>query len=378
MLLPGKIRASAVPVDPNGYIAYCPCMGRFGNQADQFLGSLAFAKSLNRTLLLPAWVEYRRYQTQSVQVPFDTYFKVEALQEYHRVMIMEQFMKELSPTIWPEGSRISFCYMARAGLDGENSKDSCKSKDGNPFKSFWDTYNVEFDRSEFFKPLYYNTESTRDMKEWSVKYPPSEYPVLAFTGPPAAFPVSEFHVRLQKYVQWSDSMASKAQELISKNIPSLPFIGLHLRNGADFKKACEHISSSPNMFAAPQCLGYRGQHGSGYYELCFPDDTSVIKQVKAAVKKLGAKSVFVATDDRDLIKEFSKAIKEVKFVRQPEPADPMLDLAVLGQADHFIGNCISTFTAFVKRERDAVGKSSEFWSFPPKATKTTTSDKVEL
>lgn len=40
------------------------------------------------------------------QIPFKTYFEVDTIAEYHRVIPMETFMKELAPTIWPEGKRI--------------------------------------------------------------------------------------------------------------------------------------------------------------------------------------------------------------------------------------------------------------------------------
>ncbi len=87
----------------------CFSPGRFGNQADHFLGSLAFAKALNRTLALPPWVEYRFGEPKSVQVPFSQYFKLEPLSEFHKVIPMEEFMDKIAPKVWPLADRTGVC-----------------------------------------------------------------------------------------------------------------------------------------------------------------------------------------------------------------------------------------------------------------------------
>jgi peptide-O-fucosyltransferase len=73
---------------------------------DQFLGALSFAKGIGRTLVLPHLVEYPpSSKSPSDQIPFQTYFKVEPLSEYTKVILMDDFMKHIAPAVWPKGKR---------------------------------------------------------------------------------------------------------------------------------------------------------------------------------------------------------------------------------------------------------------------------------
>lgn len=347
--------------DPSGYVAYCPCMGRFGNQADHFLGAIGFAKALNRTLLLPHWIEYRYGQPKSVQIPFDAYFRVDPLLEYHKVELMNDFMTKYADDLWPPESRTSFCYMKRGESEG------CNAKSGNPFESFWDTYGIDFSSSEFYAPLNYDVYHHDMASKWHEKYPPSEWPVLSFVGAPASFPIQKENVKIHKYLKWSDEIDNLANTFITKRIKPGKFIGIHLRNGIDWVRACEHITKNSLLFSAPQCLGYRNEYGKATEQLCYPTFEVVVKHLKRLIRNHGGdvSTIFVASDNNHLIPELSNALNKFGFkIIKYDRDNPHVDLAILGKADYFIGNCISSFSAFVKRERDSNGLPSEFWAFP--------------
>ncbi|XP_022695303.1 GDP-fucose protein O-fucosyltransferase 1-like isoform X2 [Varroa jacobsoni] len=357
--------------DPSGYVAFCPCMGRFGNQADQFLGSLSFAKALNRTLLLPPWVEYRTGELRSIQVPFKTYFKVEALEAFHRVLPIETFMEFLAADLWPPANRISFCYRSR------NNNGDCAAKQGNPFGPFWDSLGVDFVASETYGPLHYDISNHDVIAQWQERYPPTQYRVLAFTGAPAAFPVQEHNRHLQGYLEFADNIVEEANNFIyyiRENYAG-PFVGIHLRNGADWRNACDLIKDAPLLFAGPQCFGYRGEIFNPPLDdrrkMCLPSKQDVVFQVEEAVRKLGARWVFVASDHDHLLPELKFVLQKDNIMVARLPRNrPLVDLAILSRANIFIGNCFSSFSAFVKRHRDIESLPTLFWGLGIEGSRT--------
>ncbi|KAK7501154.1 hypothetical protein BaRGS_00007639 [Batillaria attramentaria] len=318
-------------IDPNGYVIYCPCMGRFGNQAEQFLGSLGFKN-----------------------IPFDEWFRLEAVQQYHRAITAETFMRTLAPKVWPEGKRIGWCWLPPR----KDTIDYCNMKEGNPFGPFWDGLGVNFDNHIVYRFSYAETD------EWVKEYPPDQYPVIALKGPPASYPVSKNYVPLQQYLQWSEALDAQADNYIQKTFPGEKFVGIHLRNGDDWVNACKRTEPDgvPKLMASPQCLGYDSDK-MVTKDICFPTAKAVVSQTKSAVKAVGATVVYVATDKDPMIHQLEEALGEKVRVIHQDPWLVQLDLIILGRADHFIGNCVSSFSAFVARERAVKNKTTSHWNF---------------
>eukprot|EP00117_Sycon_ciliatum_P019421 scpid61135/ scgid17610/ GDP-fucose protein O-fucosyltransferase 1; Peptide-O-fucosyltransferase 1 len=342
---------AAVEWDSNGYLSFCLCMGRFGNQAAHFLGGLAMAKRINRTLILPPWNDGHLVQ-------FEQWFKVEAVSQYHRVITASDFMEKLAPANWPPEKRVGMCFSFPGG-----SSPPCVMDDSDHHFWYWRAQGIKFVRTEQYY-LSYNAEIADTKREWDERFPADKYPVLALRGAPAGFPMTKKNNALHEHLVWSDAIASERDRLIAEHLPAGgKFVGIHIRNAQDWVNTCNMVDTArgSSLMASPQCVGYEAGTGTVTKDMCLPSRHSIAQHTAEAVSKIGANAVYVATADDPMLDDLRSALGSSVKVVALKPR-PQLDLALLAQADHFIGNCVSSFSAFVRQERDANGKSSSFFN----------------
>lgn len=111
--------------------------------------------------------------------------------------------------------------------------------------------------------------------------------------------------------------------------------------------------------ASTQCLGENPLLAITM-ELCVPTKEAVIEQVTNVLRRHNLKNVYIATDSDSYLMDFRQALPEVNFVHA-NPSIPQIDLYILGKATVFIGNCPSSFSSFVRRERDVNGKPTLYF-----------------
>ncbi len=78
-----------------------------------------------------------------------------------------------------------------------------------------------------------------------------------------------------------------------------------------------------------------------------------------------------------MLSKFEKRFKQVKFVKY-DSESPHVDLCIMGKSDYAIVNCVSTFSAFLKRQRDSENKVTEFWAFSDRSKTDQSLDDEEL
>lgn len=257
-------------------------MGRFGNQvfplyrcspeklkAAYLLGVMHVARDLNRTLVVPPFIEYQGASTAFQ--PFSSVFDIRSclvsnlsstavdrakhgkpdtysvLSTFHRAISMEQFMQDLAPTVWPPHARRVYC------LSADPMRPSCRAKQGSPSRPFWDHFGIDF-IGDVGVPLDVLSPTQNLL-------PPAYHPVVAFHGAPASYPAQPVHLPAQTYLTWTPALTERVA-LFAESLPR-PIVALHARTGLDWQAACAMGQDRSRFLDSAQCLGDAPVHQVG-------------------------------------------------------------------------------------------------------------------
>ena len=161
-------------------------------------------------------------------------------------------------------------------------------------------------------------------------------------------------------LEFSSKDIQKATDSIVSQIDG-PFLSIHLRNGADWLRACELISSHglKSLMASPQCdlPELKMSH-------CLQTETLIIDTLSRLQHRF--KTIFISTDFesyRHPIELLGFNVVQQRDFKTEINADlaPLVDLAIHAKSSLFIANCVSSFSSFAVRQRAVKDLDTIFW-----------------
>jgi peptide-O-fucosyltransferase len=353
--------------DAPGFVAYCPCSGRLGAQIDSLLSAIAFASAVNRTLLLPPFV-YAGPRGRTRALPFERILSVDALAAHHRVALLDDFVRSQAgladdQALYPADKRVWIC-------PGRGDRE-CPPLEGAPFAEFWALMNVTFARS-VPTPLSVDIAfDSRAAAAWRAVFPPASHPVLAFRVAPGRYPAPTVYHGAHSCLSWASSVRSAADRFMNASLPR-PYVAVHLRESEEWQRACKSAVGRPEYMQSIQC-SHAGPISS---DMCTPTMDRIVEAIRRAVRTAHAQSVLIGSDTVGALKAVQQVFAGSPLishgVRVPivayegprgvsEMENAAVDLALFEDAELFIGNCLSSFTAAAARSRTQRGRPTLFW-----------------
>lgn len=347
-----------------GYLMYCPCSGKFGQQVEFLLGSISVARHLERTLIIPPIIE-RHGRNRSFR-KFSDIFSWDDLRD-EDVIEMADFLEHFAST-WDASKRVAFCHKANLSEDGR----ICNMQSDECSKEFWNFQNISFDSSQTTLHLANLTINPHQSAlAWKAAFPSNNFPVISLAEAPAVYPVAPSDIPNQEYLKFAPKILSKAQTYMKalKKVSKLgTSLSIHLRQGSDWNNICKEGIGRSSVRSSPQCLPSPTGLKEVTQNICLPSLKLVAKTAVEMVKRYGVSAIFIASDANPSkpIYSIERALQRHNLeaettVRTLPVSDLYEDIAIMGMTDYFLGNCLSSITAFVKRQRDLRGLPSSFF-----------------
>ena len=170
-------------------------MGRYGNQIDQLLGSLHFAKRTGRIFVAPPLVNWGAHKRKgNYFLEFQDVFNISALNKYHPSIPMQEFM-ELREQQQAGKMPIHCIDRAKKAFDTAD----CRLTPGQARGDFWTHYNVPTSKAaQQVLSLTYQSQDSEISRVANAQ----RVPVLAFAGASqiAKFPMLSHLRNLHRFV----------------------------------------------------------------------------------------------------------------------------------------------------------------------------------